>query len=224
MPTTAHRRSERLRTARLYLVCDARPAGRDPTGFLDAALAGGVDVVQLRDKTAADDDLLAAAALFRRACEDRGALFIVNDRPDLAVAADADGVHVGQDDVAVGDARASVGSERLVGVSTHTVEQVDAGARSGADYLAVGPVHPTPTKPTYPAVGHALVAHAARTVTLPWFAIGGIDATTVGGVAAAGAGRVVVVRALTEADDPAAGARALRRGLECPEAGVGIVQ
>lgn len=215
-----HRR-ERLARARIYLVCDARPAVRDPAPFLDRALTGGVDVVQLRDKTADDDALRMAAAIFRRACRDRDALFIVNDRPELALAADADGVHVGQDDVAVSEARAAVGTGRLVGLSTHTVEQVDAGRRSGADYIAVGPVHATPTKPAYPAVGHALVAYAATHVGLPWFAIGGIDPTNVSAVAAAGARRIVVVRAITEAEDPAAAARALRVGLEREEASVG---
>jgi thiamine-phosphate pyrophosphorylase len=211
----------RLGAAHLYLACDARAGGRDPAGFLDRALAGGVDVVQLRDKTADDDALLAAAAMFRRACRDRGALFIVNDRAEIALAADADGVHVGQDDVAVSDARAAVGPDRLVGLSTHTVEQVDAGRRSGADYIAVGPVHRTPTKPAYPAVGLGLVEYAAAHVPSPWFAIGGIDPTNVAGVAAAGARRIVVVRAITDAEDPATAARALRVALEHEDDRVG---
>ena len=221
MSTSAEHRRKRLHAARLYLVCDARPGRGDPVEFLDAALAGGVDVVQLRDKTASEEELLAAGALFRGACERRGALFILNDRPDLAVAAGADGVHVGQDDASVAAARATVGAERLVGLSTHSVEQVEAARRSGADYIAVGPVYATPTKPTYPAVGLPLVSYAAEHVRLPWFAIGGIDAANVQAVAAAGARRVVVVRAITEAADPADAARALRRGLEHERAGVG---
>lgn len=218
---TGDQRIERLRAARVYLVCNARPGGRDPAVLLDRALAGGVDIVQLRDKTADDHALLAAAATFRRACSDRGALFIVNDRPEIALAAEADGVHVGQDDVAVSEARAVLGPDRLVGLSTHTVEQVDSGQRSGADYIAVGPVHATPTKPSSPAVGHGLVEYAALHVRLPWFAIGGIDPSNVPDVVAAGARRIVVVRAIGEAQDPAAAARALRNGLERREAHLG---
>lgn len=221
MSASGDQRRARLAGARLYLVCGARPTGLDPTGFLHHALAGGVDVVQLRDKTADDQLLLAAAATFRRACSDADALFIVNDRPEIAVAADADGVHVGQDDVAVSDARDALGPDRLIGLSTHTAEQIDAGGRSGADYIAVGPVHATPTKPAYPAVGYGLVEYAAAHVALPWFAIGGIDPTNVPAVAAAGARRVVVVRAITGAQDPAEAARALLTGLEHREVRVG---
>lgn len=221
MPTPAEHRRERLRAARLYLVCDTQPGGRDPAAFLDAALAGGVDLVQLRDKTAPDGVLRAAAAIFRSACDECGALFILNDRPHLAAACHADGVHVGQDDLSVSAARAAVGPDRLVGLSTHSVEQVDAAQGSGADYIAVGPVHATPTKPTYPAVGLELVAYAGARVRAPWFAIGGIDASNVGAVAAAGARRIVVVRAIVEAEDPRRAARALRRALEPEEASVG---
>ena len=171
-------RRERLARARLYLVCDRRPEA-----FLRAALAGGVDVLQLRDKDASDDAVLAAAPTFRRAAAEAGALFIVNDRPDLARAADADGVHVGQDDGSVAEARAVVGTERIVGRSTHTPEQI--AAAGAADYIAVGPVHATPTKPGRPAVGLELVRHAAAHAPDPWFAIGGIDPGNVGEVVAA---------------------------------------
>ncbi len=201
-------RRARLAAARLYLVCDARPAGREPGGFLAAALRGGVQVVQLRDKTLGDDALLAAARAFRTACAAAGALFLLNDRPDLAAAAGADGVHVGQDDTPVAEARRVVGTERIVGLSTHTPAQVDAA--SGADYLGVGPVHATPTKPGRPAVGTGLVAHAARHAAVPWFAIGGIAPDTAAPVLAAGARRLAVVRALTEAADPEPVARELR--------------
>lgn len=224
MASASRDRRRRLRAARVYLVCDARPRGHDPGPFLARALSGGVDVVQLRDKTATDDALLAAAAIFRRACTERGALFVVNDRPDIALATDADGVHVGQEDVAVADARTIVGFERLVGLSTHTVEQLEAGERAGADYVAVGPVHATPTKPTYPEVGYGLVEHAARHLTLPWFAIGGIDAANVSAVAAAGARRVAVIRWITEAEHPADAAHALRIGLERTGGRVGAAQ
>jgi thiamine-phosphate pyrophosphorylase len=198
---------ERLSRARLYLVC-----GRRDAGFLREALAGGVDLVQLRDKAASDEELLAAAAVFRECCDEAGALFLVNDRPDLAVAAEADGVHVGQDDMAVAEARAIVGAERIVGRSTHSVEQVDAAA--GVDYIAVGPVHATPTKPGRPAVGTGPVRHAAAHADVPWFAIGGLDPGNVAEVLDAGATRIVVVRAITDAADPRAAARELREALE----------
>ena len=207
-------RRERLAAARLYLVCDRRPGGRELGDVLEAALRGGVDVVQLRDKRAGDDEVLAAARDARARCAAHGALFLVNDRPDLAAAADADGVHVGQDDASVAAARAVVGPGRLVGLSTHGAGQSDAAAGLDVDYVAVGPVHATPTKRGRPAVGLGPVRHAAATVRRPWFAIGGIDERTVGDVVAAGARRVVVVRAIAEADDPERAARALRAALE----------
>jgi thiamine-phosphate pyrophosphorylase len=217
-------RRARLAAARLYLVCGAGGDGReDLRAFLDAVLRGGVDVVQLREKdpTVGDDALLNAARAFRSAADAHGALFVLNDRPDLAAAAGADGVHVGQDDMPVAQARALVGEDVLLGRSTHTPEQVEDAAVADVDYFAVGPVHATPTKPGRPAVGLELIRHAARAARpVPWFAIGGIDAANVGAVVAAGATRIVVVRALTDANDPEATARALRGALP-QEAGVG---
>jgi thiamine-phosphate pyrophosphorylase len=202
-------RRQRLRDARLYFVAD-----RDGMQHaLDAALAGGADLFQLRDKDASDDELLAAAGTAREKCRAAGALFLMNDRPDLAVACDADGVHVGQDDTPVGRAREIVGDDAIVGLSTHSVKQAQAGCRSGADYIAVGPVHATPTKEGRPAIGVEPIKYAAAHVSVPWFAIGGIDTKTVGDVVRAGARRIVVVRALTDADDPEAVARALRTSL-----------
>jgi thiamine-phosphate pyrophosphorylase len=203
----------RLERARVYLVCDARVGGtgRELEPFLREALAGGVDLVQLRDKQLDDRELLAAAAVFRRVADEHGALFVLNDRPDLVGACGADGVHVGQDDVPVPEARALVGDDRIVGLSTHGVGQIDAVA--GVDYFAVGPIHATPTKPGRAAIGLEPVRHAAATATLPWFAIGGIDAATVGDAVAAGASRIVVVRAVTEAPDPGAAVRGLRAAL-----------
>ncbi|MBB4665012.1 thiamine phosphate synthase [Conexibacter arvalis] len=217
-PSGTDRRA-RLANARLYLVCDAHGDGRDLAAFLDAALRGGVDLVQLRDKHADDDAILAAAPAFRAAADAHGALFVLNDRPDLVAATGADGVHVGQDDMPIAAARDAVGADRIVGLSTHTPEQVDAASAAGAagtiDYFAVGPVHATPTKPGRPAVGLALVEHAASAPrAVPWFAIGGLDTTTIGAAAAAGATRAVVVRVLTGADDPEATARTLRGALE----------
>jgi thiamine-phosphate pyrophosphorylase len=202
-------RRQRLRDARLYFVAD-----RDGMQHaLDAALAGGVDLFQLRDKDASDDELLAAAETAREKCRAAGALFLINDRPDLAVACNADGVHVGQEDTPVGRAREIVGDDAIVGLSTHSMKQAQAGCRSGADYIAVGPVHATPTKEGRPAIGVEPIKYAAAHVSVPWFAIGGIDTKTVGDVVRAGARRIVVVRALTDADDPEAVARTLRTSL-----------
>jgi thiamine-phosphate pyrophosphorylase len=201
----------RLDNARLYFVVDARPHGTDPEPLLEAALRGGVDIVQLREKDADDETVLAAASTFRALCDRYGALFILNDRPDLAVRANADGVHLGQDDMPVEEARAIVGEELLVGLSTHSPEQIQAAAR--VDYIGVGTIFGTPTKPRNAAAGLDLVRAAARLATLPWFAIGGIDPGNVGEVAAAGAARVAVVRAIRDASAPEAAVRALRAAL-----------
>jgi thiamine-phosphate pyrophosphorylase len=201
---------ERIGAARLYLVCDARPRE-----FLSAALRGGVDVIQLRDKTLDDGALVAAAREFRAAADAAGALFVLNDRPDLVAACGADGVHVGQDDADPAAARAAVGTERIVGRSTHTPAQLAAAeADADVDYFAVGPVHATPTKPGRPAAGLNFVAHAAQAATKPWFAIGGIDAGTLGPVLAGGAQRIVVVRAIAGAEDPETAAHGLREALD----------
>jgi len=196
-------RRHRLQAAHLYLVCDDRP-----DEFLEAALSGGVDVVQLRIKDGSDDAVLGAAERFSRVCERHGALFILNDRPDLVHAAGADGVHVGQDDMPAVKARAIVGEEHLVGLSTHSPAQVDAAV--GVDYIGVGPVYETPTKPGRPAVGTALVRYAASHAGAPFFAIGGVTAENVVDVCEAGATRIAVVRALTDARDPELAARRLR--------------
>jgi thiamine-phosphate pyrophosphorylase len=210
---------DRIGACRLYLVCGARRGGASLRAFLDAALRGGVDVVQLRDKTLDDDGLVSAAETFRAAANEHGTLFILNDRPDLVAACNADGVHVGQDDLPPGEARALVGRDRIVGRSTHAPDQgAAADADPEVDYLAVGPVHATPTKPGRPAAGIDYVRWAAANVATPWFAIGGLDATTLSAVTAAGATRIVVVRAIEAAIDPEAAARTLRAGLEVPVA------
>ena len=205
---------ERLADTRLYLVCDARPRA-----FLDAALRGGADLIQLRDKSLSDDELIEAAKTFRAAADAHGALFILNDRPDLVEACDADGVHVGQDDGTPAQARAAVGPDRIVGRSTHAPAQADAAdADPDVDYMAVGPVHATPTKPGRPAAGLEYVKYAASTVSKPWFAIGGLDATHAArGDRGRSARRAVVVRAITDAADPEAAARELSELL-----GVGV--
>ena len=203
-------RRERLRQARLYLILGCRPQGRPAAEVVEPALAGGVDIVQLRDKSAPDDVVIRAARELRKVCDEQGALLIVNDRPELALESAADGVHVGQADMPVPDARRAVGGELLVGVSTHSAEEVRAAERSQADYLGVGPVHATPTKPGRPAVGHELVRFAAAAVRKPFFAIGGVDLGTAPAVLEAGAERLAVVRAIRDAPDPGAAAAALR--------------
>ena len=200
---------ERLRRARLYLVVDAAAEH-----VLPAALRGGVDMVQLRDKELGDDSLLEVAARFRLVCREQAALFWLNDRPDLALAAGADGIHVGQDDTPAGEVRDQVGEQLLIGLSTHSPEQFDAALGSEADQLSVGPVWETPTKPDRPAAGLEYVRHAAaHGGERPWFAIGGINEQNVGEVVAAGASRVVVVRAIRDAADPEQAARRLREAL-----------
>jgi thiamine-phosphate pyrophosphorylase len=202
-------RREKLRNARLYFVCDAMPGGRDPEPLLLAAISGGVDIIQLREKEADLRVIERAAATFRRVCEGSSVPFMVNDDPELAVSLGADGVHIGQDDLAVTDARAIVGEDRLIGLSTHSAEQI--AAADGVDHISVGPVWETPTKAGRPSVGLDLVSHAARHTNLPFFAIGGIDPENVEEVLSAGARRICVVRAIRDADDPAAVAAGLRR-------------
>jgi thiamine-phosphate pyrophosphorylase len=207
----SHDRRARLERAVLYLVCATRPGGRALEDVLGPALAGGVDVVQLRDKQAGDAELLAAAAVARQLCDETGALLILNDRPDLVRAARADGCHVGQDDMPLAAARALAGDGAIVGLSTHS--PADIASAGDADYIGVGPVHATPTKPGRAAVGLALVRHAAANAMVPFFAIGGIDVTNVASVVEAGATRIAVVRAIAEAPDPRAAATALRAAL-----------
>ena len=188
-------------------------AGTDDR-VLDAALGGGVDVLQLREKDATDEEIAAAAARFRRHCDEHAALFVVNDRVDLALETGADAVHVGQDDDPVEQVRARCGDRLAIGLSTHSEEQLHAGMATGADYVCVGPVFATPTKPDYAAVGLDLVRHAAAVADRPWFAIGGIDTANAADVAAAGAQRLVVVRAIRDSSDPRAAAAALRAAVE----------
>lgn len=207
----AERRAQ-LAAARLYLVADAKPGGRELVDVLRGAIAGGVRIVQLRDKHLPDDELTAVAHAAHALCERLGTLLIVNDRPTVALQAGADGVHVGQEDMPVGELRELVGRDLLIGLSTHAPAEIDT-APAEADYLGVGPVHATPTKPGRPAVGLELVRYAADNARRPFFAIGGIDADNVGAVLAAGARRVAVVRAITEARVPEQAARELSEAL-----------
>jgi thiamine-phosphate pyrophosphorylase len=204
-------RRERLRTARLYFVCDAAPRGDETEALLRAALSGGVDIVQLREKSLGGEAIERAAQTFRRVCDTYSALFIVNDDPRLALACDADGVHVGQDDASVAEAREVLGPDAIVGLSTHSEEQLAASAGQALDYVSVGPVWETPTKAGRPGVGLELVAHAAQSAPHPFFAIGDIDAGNAAEVVAAGARRLGVVRAIRDAENPMAAAEAIRR-------------
>jgi thiamine-phosphate pyrophosphorylase len=201
---------ERFERARLYLVCGGRPGLAD---FLDAVLGAGVDVLQLREKELEAAPILEIAQVFRDRCHAHGVPFIVNDRADLALAAAADGVHLGQDDLPVEPARRILGRRAIIGRSTHEAGQFRRALAEDVDYVVAGPVHETPTKPGRPAAGIDLIRTAAREATKPWFAIGGIDVATIGEVRGAGASRVVVVRAITEAADPATAVRELRASL-----------
>ncbi len=206
---------DRLAAARLYLCTDARERQRDLARFLDAVLGAGVDIVQLRQKGLEAGQELRYLDTFRAACDAHGALLAVNDRADVAYAAGADVLHLGQDDLSAQVARELIGPAPVIGLSSHDPAQA-AAARTdpAADYFCAGPVWPTPTKPGRPAPGLGLIRYVAGLPeTRPWFAIGGIDHDTVGQVLDAGATRIVVVRALTEAADPAAAAASLRARL-----------
>ncbi|WP_182346582.1 thiamine phosphate synthase [Tomitella gaofuii] len=222
-PRSRHPRDQ-LDRARLYLCTDARRGTGDLDEFADAALRGGVDVIQLRDKGSAGEaehgplearQELAALAVLRAATRRHGALLAVNDRADVALAAGADVLHLGQDDLPVPHARRVVGDRMLIGRSTHDTAQAQAAAAApGVDYFCVGPCWPTPTKPGRDAPGLDLVRTvAAEDQPKPWFAIGGIDGTRAAEVCEAGARRIVVVRAITGASDPESAARTLRSAL-----------
>jgi thiamine-phosphate pyrophosphorylase len=208
---TGAQRRDRLAAARLYLCTDSRSRQGDLAEFLDAVLAGGVDVIQLREKGLEAKQEIALAEQFADAARRHGALFSVNDRADIAYAVRSDVLHLGQDDLGVDLARELVGTDVLIGRSTHDAAQAEQAADdAGVDYFCVGPTWPTPTKPGRPAPGLPLVEVAAGLSTAkPWFAIGGIDGDTLDKVISAGARRVVVVRAITDADDPGAAAAEL---------------
>ncbi len=215
-----HTPRQRLASAQLYLCTDARRERGDLAEFADAALAGGVDIIQLRDKGSPGERAfgplearqeLEALATLADAARRHGALLAVNDRADIALAAGADILHLGQDDLPLPVARDVVGADALIGRSTHDQAQVSAAIEEQVDYFCVGPCWPTPTKPGRPAPGLALLRETAGAQPdKPWFAIGGIDEDRLPAVLEAGARRVVVVRAITAADDPSAAARRLK--------------
>ncbi|WP_258802733.1 thiamine phosphate synthase [Pseudarthrobacter sp. NS4] len=211
-----------LKAARLYLCTDARRDRGDFAEFVDAAFAGGVDIIQLRDKTIEAAEELELLAVLKEAAKRHGRLWAVNDRADIAVLSGAPVFHVGQKDLPLAAARTLLNGNAAIGLSSHAPGQVDAALAAaegpaGLDYFCVGPVWATPTKPGRAAVGLDLVKYVAAAGAgsqVPWFAIGGIDHSNVDQVVEAGAGRIVVVRAITEADDPAAAAAALLAALD----------
>ena len=212
-------RRARLAAARLYLVCGqasdrSAAGGRTLPNLLRETIAGGVDVVQLREKYLPDEELLALANAAQALCERLGALLIVNDRPLVARDVGAAGVHVGQDDMPVAEVRELVGSDMLIGLSTHAPGEIDTVDAGLVDYIGVGPIHETPTKPGRPPVGLELVRYAAEHASVPFFAIGGIDAENAADVIDAGARRICVLRAISSAEDPIRAARELRELLD----------
>ncbi len=202
-------RRQRLSWARLYFVCDARPHGREPELLLNAAMSGGAGLIELRDRENPRSVIERSGQTFRRLANTYGALFIVNDDPYLARELDADGVHVGQDDVDPAEARQILGPAAIIGLSTHSREQIEAAAKEPVDYISVGPIWETPTKEGRPGTGLDLIGEAAEIVKRPWFAIGGIDSGNADEVASAGAERLCVVRAIRDAENPRAAATAL---------------
>jgi thiamine-phosphate pyrophosphorylase len=202
---------QRLEHARLYLLCESIEQQR-----LEAALRGGVDIVELLDAGQSDEQLLAAAAELRPLCERHGALLMLNNRPQLVAAAGADGVHIDRSGIDLTRAREAIGPEKLLGTSTHTAQEITAAQQLPLDYISVGPVHATPVRPNVQPVGHALITYASRNSRLPFFAVGGIEPHNAGAVAAAGAQRIAVVRAITEASDPERAAAVLRAEVTAP--------
>jgi thiamine-phosphate pyrophosphorylase len=196
---------------RLYLCTPDRP---DLAPFLEACIAGGVDVVQLRDKVLDARPLLARARVAAEVCAAFGVPFILNDRPDLALECGAAGVHVGQDDASPALARRILGPDAIVGLSTHAPAELDAAGAEPADYVSTGPVSATPTKPGRPGTGLGYLRYAAGAVNRPWFVTGGVTPDSVGAMLDAGARRFVVVRWLTESADPKGAARALREVID----------
>lgn len=195
----------------LYAILDAAYlGGRDPGAVAEQLVEGGVDLLQVRAKDASDAVVLEMTRAALAACRPAGVPVIVNDCPDLAVAADADGVHVGQDDLAVAEARRRIGRDRILGKSTHSFEQAVAAQAEDVDYFAVGPIFATPTKPTYVPVGLELVRRVAPVASKPFFCIGGIKSDNAGRVLAAGGRGIVVVSGILQASNPTSACRALK--------------
>jgi thiamine-phosphate pyrophosphorylase len=202
---------QRLNDAHLYLLCEGIDDLR-----LGAALRGGVDMVELLEGKRSDDELLRVAAAMRVVCERHGALLMLNNRPELVARAGADGVHMDRDGISLAQAREAIGPDKLLGTSTHSPDEIEAAQHAPLDYISVGPVHATPIRPNAAPVGHALITYASRSSKLPFFAVGGIEPDNTGAVAAAGAQRIAVVRAITESPDPERAAAVLRSEITTP--------
>jgi thiamine-phosphate pyrophosphorylase len=205
---------ERLSLVRVYLIADASPRMQPVEAFVRAAVAGGVGMVQLREKHMADNDLYDVARRYAAVCREIEVPFIVNDRIDVALACGADGVHLGQEDLPIAAARSIGGNSFIIGLSTHTPAQIEAAAQQPVDYIGVGPIHATPTKQGRPAVGTVLVRYASTHAAQPFFAIGGIDPENVAEVVAEGARGVSVLRWISNAQDAGAAAAALSERME----------
>lgn len=203
--------SRSVRTCHLYVIVDrAVLQGRDPVAVAEGAVRGGADAIQWRDKLSSDGEFLETARRLRELTRRSGAVFIVNDRLDAALLSRADGVHLGHEDIPVRQARELAGPSLLIGRSTHSLSEAKAAENDGADYIGVGPVFKTPTKPDYPVVGTELIRQVKEGVSIPWVAIGGIDLQTLPLVLSAGATRIAVVRAVAGARDPEEAARTLK--------------
>lgn len=212
--TTLAQADARIGAVRLYLITDSTPRVSPLEDFLEQAVAGGVGMVQLREKRLSDSELLDVARRCARACARLRIPFILNDRVDICLAAKADGVHLGQEDMPVESARALLGKGRIVGLSTHSREQIEAARRLAVDYIGVGPIFETPTKPGRPAVGAELIEHAAANAGLPFFAIGGLEPNTIALVVRAGGTRASVLRWIAQAEDPRAAAAAMLAAMD----------
>lgn len=206
-----------MRDFKLYVIIDSRAAGgRSLVDVATEAVKGGAEIIQLREKDMSARDIVDLGRAIRKAIAvvSKNALFIINDRPDIALAAGADGVHIGQDDIPPDAARAVIGKDKILGISSHSLEQALSAQKSGADYIGVGPVFITPTKPDYTAVGLDLIREVRKAINIPFVAIGGINGDNIGQVTDAGAQRIAVVRAVCGADDIRNAARILKERLD----------
>lgn len=196
-------KSELLKESGIYLVTDRRALkGKDIIATLSRSLEAGIDIVQLRDKEASDREFFDIGRKIKNLLRRKKTLFVIDDRVEMALALDSDGVHLGQDDMPVAVVRKMLGRRKIIGLSTHSIDQMRAAVKKDVDYISIGPVFPTPTKPDYRPVGLELVRIAAKESRIPFVAIGGIDETNIEGVVAAGAKRIAVVRAILSAEDP----------------------
>jgi len=203
-----------VRDFKLYVIVDRNAMGRrDLVYVAKEAIAGGADVIQLRDKDAAVKDLMKVGLTLRKLTYRSGVLFIVNDRTDIAKAVDADGVHLGQDDLPIKIARSILGKHKIIGLSTHSISQAEEAQKKGADYIGVGPIFATPTKPEYKAVGVDLIRRVKNKIKIPFVAIGGINESNLDKVLTAGASRIAVIRAVCGAEDIRRAARNLKERL-----------